>query len=34
MMIGLEEYGCEKMEDRVFGQNRIGIYHERKQGKT
>ena len=34
MMTGLKEYGCKKMEDRVFGQNRIDIYHEGKQGKT
>jgi hypothetical protein len=33
-MIELKQYGCKKMEDRFFGQNRIGIYHEGKQGKT
>jgi len=34
MMIGLKEYRCKKMEDGVFGKNRIGIYHEEKQDKT
>ena len=34
MMIGLKEYGSKKMEERVFGQNGIGIYHEGKKGKT
>jgi hypothetical protein len=32
--IGLEEYGCEKMENRSFAQNRMGISHERSQGQN
>ena len=34
MIIGLKENGCKMIEDRVFGQNRIGIYREGKQDKT
>jgi hypothetical protein len=33
MLIGLNEYGCKKMEDRVFGQSIIGIYREESKAK-
>jgi hypothetical protein len=34
MMTGFKEYWSKMMEERVFGQNRIDVYREGKQGKT
>jgi hypothetical protein len=32
--MGTEEYGLENMENKNFGQNRVGICHEGSQGQT
>jgi hypothetical protein len=32
--IGLKEYGCKMMENKGYGQNRIGVCREGSQGQT
>ena len=32
--IGLEEYGCEQIENESLGQNRMDICREGRQGQT
>jgi hypothetical protein len=32
--IGLDEYGYKRIENKICGENRVGIFHEGRLGRT